>query len=93
MSFIENIKSFFRRLVKKDNKLIEESNLNNQDKLSQNHINNFDNKKKFIDSININSEELYLQKKLEQNEISIDDLSIFEVMDLVDLYKKQLNVA
>ena len=34
---------------------------------------------------------LDLQSKLERKEISVDDLSIFEVKELIKLYEAQLN--
>ena len=52
-------------------------------------------KKDFANSINIkdNKEYFDLQLKLENGTLSVDDLSIFDVIDLIDLYNRQSNLA
>lgn len=48
---------------------------------------------KFVKSIHTNkdTELIDLQKKLEHNQISINDINIFTVMDLIDKYQEQIN--
>ncbi len=36
-------------------------------------------------------ENIKLQQQLEEGAIGVEDLSIFQVMDLIDLYKNQIN--
>ena len=85
MKIFEAIKNFFRKILKKDNYkplLLEEKNPNTID----------NRREEFIDSLDVKEQEKikYLKQKLENDEISIDNLTIFEVMDLIDFYKKQL---
>ena len=84
MKIIEKIKEFFRSLKKEKTLLIEESKSNNVTR-----------KESFVKSIDIREkqENINIQAKLENNEISVNNLSIFEVMDLIDLYKEQLNIG
>ena len=84
MKFIKKIKEFFRSFKKQKTLLIEESKSNNITR-----------KESFIKSIDLREkqENINLQVKLENNQISVNDLSIFEVLDLIDLYKEQLNIV
>lgn len=46
----------------------------------------------FVNTITTNNdtELIDLQKRLEHNQISVNDLNIFNVMDLIEKYEKQL---
>ena len=83
MRIFELIKNFFKKLFKRNKPLLlEEKNLSSINRKRE----------EFIDSLDMKEQEKirYLQHKLENNEISIENLTIFEVMDLVDFYKNQL---
>ncbi len=82
MRIIEIIKNLFKR-NKKNNNLLTEKTIEKQ------------NKTDFVKNVDLSDiqECLALQKKIESNQTSVDDLSIFEVMDLIDLYNRQLNIV
>ena len=63
--------------------------------IEESKSNNITRKESFIKSIDLREkqENINLQVKLENNQISVNDLSIFEVLDLIDLYKEQLNIV
>lgn len=76
---IEIIKNFFNK-AKLEKKLIEDKTTYN----SQRDI--------FVKTINTNkdAELIDLQEKLEHNQISVSDINIFNVMDLIDKYEEQI---
>lgn len=80
---IEKIKEFFYK-IKKDKKalLVEDTN-NINEKNQDNFKQNLDvkSKQKIVD----------LQNKYENGEILNKDLNPFQVLDLIDLYKNQIN--
>ena len=80
---IEKIKEFFYKL-KNDKKilLVENTNNNSKNKLNE-----------FKESLDVKNEQkiVDLQKKYESGEISNKELSPFEILDLIDLYKKQMS--
>ncbi len=82
MRIIEMIKNLFNINKKKKNLLIEKTVENKR-------------KSNFIQNLDLRGiqESMELQLKLEEQQISVDDLSIFEILDLIDLYNKQLNIV
>ena len=80
---IEKIKEFFYRL-KKDKKVLLVENTSNN---SKNNLN------EFKESLDARDEQkiIDLQKKYESGEIADKELSPFQVLDLIDLYKKQIS--
>ena len=82
MKIIEIIKNFFKSF-KKDKVLeVEESKVENTNL-----------KESFKKEIDVRDRQRFieLQKMLEDDEISVNGLSIFEVLDLIDLYNEQLS--
>ena len=77
---IEIIKKFFNKAKLEKTKLIEDKTTYN----SQRDI--------FVRTINANkdTELIDLQKKLEHNQISVNDINIFNVMDLIYKYEEQI---
>lgn len=80
---IEKIKEFFYKL-KKDKKvlLVENTSSNNKNTLNE-----------FKVSLDVRDEQKIadLQKKYESGEIRDKELSPFQVLDLIELYKKQIS--
>lgn len=80
---VEKIKEFFYKL-KKDKKvlLMESKSPNNKNVLNE-----------FKESLDVRNEQkiVDLQKKYENDEISDKELSPFQVLDLIDLYKEQID--
>lgn len=78
----KKIKEFFAKLKKNKKVLLEENKEPNLKKAEE-----------FKQTLTIEKEQekLELQKKYEKGEISEKELSPFEAMELVDLYKKQIN--
>lgn len=84
MKIIDIIKKFFKKLKSKKTKMIEE---NIKRTIS------YDTKRDIFEkSIYINQERELddLQRKLDNNQISINNINIFEVMDLIDKYQDQI---
>ena len=77
MKIIDIIKKWLGQNKKQKPKMIDESKTNN-----------IENKKEFIRKIDAREgqELLSLKLQLENGDISVSDLSIFEVMDLLELY-------
>lgn len=80
IKIIEIIKNFFNKAKLAKTKLIEDKTTFN----SQRDI--------FVKKINANkdTELIDLQKKLENNQISVNDINIFNIMDLIDKYEEQI---
>lgn len=76
----KKIKEFFSKLKKNKKVLLEENNETN-----------FKRTEGFKQTLTIEKEKLELQKKYEKGEISGKELSPLQAMELVDLYKKQIN--
>ena len=90
MKIIDIIKNFFNKLKSNKTKMIEEKNENSINGVA---ISNEEKRELFAKSIN-ESERIELsdlQKKLESKQISVNELNIFEVMDLIDMYKNNIN--
>jgi len=79
---IEKIKKFFYKLKNDENLLLAENTNNADRKTSYDFKQNLDvrDEQKIID----------LQRKYEIGEISDKELSPFQVLDLINLYKKQI---
>ena len=90
MKIKDIIKNFFNKLKSNKTKMIEEKNENSINGVV---ISNEEKRELFAKSIN-ESERIELsdlQKKLESKQISVNELNIFEVMDLIDMYKNNIN--
>ena len=81
LKIIEIIKNIFKKDKSNNTKLIEDKHIN--DNQRENFV-------KSIDSCK-DIELSKLQEKLENNQISVNDINIFEVMDLIDKYEQQIN--
>ena len=77
IKIIEIIKNFFKK--DKVKQIEDKTSYNNQRDVFVNTI-----------TTNNDTELIDLQKKLEHNQISVNDLNIFNVMDLIEKYEKQL---
>ena len=77
IKIIEIIKNFFKK--DKIKQIEDKTSYNNQRDVFVNTI-----------TTNNDTELIDLQKRLEHNQISVNDLNIFNVMDLIDKYEKQL---
>lgn len=89
MKIIDIVKKFFKRLKSNKTIMIEERHI--EEKTSNTIF--YDTKRNiFAKSIYRNQRiELDdLQRKLENNQISINNINIFEVMDLIDKYQSQI---
>ena len=90
MKIIDIIKILFNKLKLNKTKLIEEKTIEEIEK----ETGSYDTKRdKFSKSI-YKSEKIELgdlQRKLENNQISINSINIFEVMDLIDKYQNEIN--
>ena len=82
MKIIEIIKKWFRNNKKTKAKLISEGQTKSI----------AENKEEFISNIDLsgNQEILEIRKQLETGQVSVDDLSIFEVMDILELYGEHI---
>lgn len=80
---IEKIKEFFYKL-KKDKKVLLVENTNNINERNQDY---------FKQSLDVKSKQkiVDIQNKYESGEISDKELNPFQVLDLIDLYKNQIN--
>lgn len=77
IKIIEIIKNFFKK--DKIKQIEDKTSYNNQRDVFVNTI-----------TTNNDTELIDLQKRLEHNQISVNDLNIFNVMDLIEKYEKQL---
>ena len=82
MKIIEIIKKWFRNNKKTKAKLISEGQTKSI----------AENKKEFISNIDVSGKQeiLEIRKQLETGQVSVDDLSIFEVMDILELYGEHI---
>lgn len=82
MKIIEIIKKWFRNNKKTKAKLISEGQTKSI----------AENKKEFISNIDLSGKQeiLEIKKQLETGQVSVDDLSIFEVMDVLELYGEHI---
>ncbi len=92
MKILEKIKKFLKGLTSNKRKLIQEKNENSNINNLDSNVPKKDNASIFLESIGESNErEMYeLQRKLESGNISVYDISIFEVMDLIGRYEKQV---
>ena len=82
MKIIEIIKKWFQNNKKTKVKMIIEGKTNNTTEKKKGFINNIDLREK--------QEMLGLKSQLETGRVSVDDLSIFEVMDILELYGEHI---
>ena len=82
MKIIEIIKKWFRNNKKSKVKLISEGQTKSIAENKENFISNID--------LSGKQEILEIRKKLETGQVSVDDLSIFEVMDILELYGEHI---
>ena len=82
MKIIEIIKKWFQNNKKTKVKMISEGQTKSI----------VENKKEFISNIDVREEKeiLDIRNKLETGQLSVDDLSIFEVMDVLELYGEHI---
>ena len=82
MKIIEIIKKWFQNNKKTKAKMISEGQTKSI----------VENKKEFISNIDISGKQeiLEIRKQLETGQVSVDDLSIFEVMDILELYGEHI---
>ena len=82
MKIIEIIKKWFQNNKKTKAKMISEGQTKSIE----------ENKKEFISNIDISGKQeiLEIRKQLETGQVSVDDLSIFEVMDILELYGEHI---
>lgn len=82
MKIIEIIKKWFQNNKKTKVKMISEGQTKSI----------VENKKEFISNIDISGKQeiLEIRKQLETGQVSVDDLSIFEVMDILELYGEHI---
>lgn len=82
MKIIEMIKKWFRNNKKTKAKLISEGQTKSI----------AENKEEFISNIDLSGKQeiLEIRKQLETGQVSVDDLSIFEVMDILELYGEHI---
>ena len=83
MNFIRKIKEFFERFKNRKTKLIDETTKDDGKK---------ERKRDFIKAVDSRERQelLELQQKCANDEISIYDLSIYQVMGLTDLCREQI---
>ena len=82
MKIIEIIKKWFQNNKKTKVKMIDEGKKNTTTGKKEDFINNIDVREK--------QEMLGLKSKLEKGQVLVDDLSIFEVMDILESYGKHI---
>lgn len=82
MKIIEIIKKWFQNNKKNEVKMINEGKTNNLTEKKKKFINNIDVREK--------QEMLEIKLQLETGQVSVDDLSIFEVMNILELYGEQV---
>lgn len=82
MKIIEIIKKWFQSNKKTKVKMISEGQTKSI----------AENKKEFISNIDVSGKQeiLEIRKQLETGQVSVDDLSIFEVMDILELYGEHI---
>ena len=82
MKIIEIIKKWFQNNKKTKAKMISEGQTKSI----------VENKKEFISNIDLSGKQeiLEIRKQLETGQVSVDDLSIFEVMDILELYGEHI---
>lgn len=82
MKIIEFIKKWFQNNKKTKVKMISEGQTKSI----------AENKKEFISNIDVSGKQeiLEIRKQLETGQVSVDDLSIFEVMDILELYGEHI---
>ena len=82
MKIIEIIKKWFQNNKKTKVKMISEGQTKSI----------VENKKEFISNIDVSGKQeiLEIRKQLETGQVSVDDLSIFEVMDILELYGEHI---
>ena len=82
MKIIEIIKKWFQNNKKTKVKMISEGQTKSI----------AENKKEFISNIDVSGKQeiLEIRKQLETGQVSVDDLSIFEVMDILELYGEHI---
>lgn len=82
-NIIHKIKEFFTKIFNRNKKATAEHNLSSQ-KIQD------DERKVFIKSLNTDSSLIELQKKLKIGEITIQNLSLEEKEEMINLYRKQI---
>ena len=91
-SIFYKIKSFFLRLFRRDNNIVNEPQIT---PINNNNVQSDKRKDPFMESIrNVEDEEtklLKLQKQFDNGEIDKSQLSKKQIADLTTLYKKQIN--
>ena len=91
-SIFYKIKSFFLRLFRRDNNIVNEPQIT---PINNNNVQSDKRKDAFMESIrNVEDEEtklLKLQKQFDNGEIDKSQLSKKQIADLTTLYKKQIN--
>lgn len=91
---LEKIKKFiYKYLIEEEPEMLEAAK-ENQDKNINKLSNDTNNQKQdFKDYLNVKDYEyiLTLQDRYEYEEVSEEELSIIEVMNLIDLYREQIN--
>ena len=82
MKIIEIIKKWFQNNKKQKVKMISEGQTKSI----------AENKEDFISNIDLRGKQeiLEIRKQLETGQVSVDDLSIFEVMDILELYGEHI---
>ncbi len=82
MKIIEIIKKWFQNNKKTKVKMINEGQTKSI----------AENKEKFISNIDLSGKQeiLEIRKQLETGQMSVDDLSIFEVMDILEIYGEHI---
>lgn len=90
MIIFEFIKSLFKKSKKQKIELIEENIKLETENASNDDI--FNKRKNFIKTIDqkFENELISLQNEVENKEIDVKNLNIFEVVDLIDKYEKDI---
>lgn len=80
---IQRIKQFFYKMKTNNTKLLINSNLEQEENKEN----------EFKQSLNIKQEQeiIDIQKKYEEGKVTEEDLNPLEIMNLIDLYKRQIN--
>lgn len=80
---IQRIKQFFYKMKTNNTKLLINSNLEQEENKEN----------EFKQSLNIKQEQeiIDIQKKYEEGKLIEEDLNPLEIMNLIDLYKRQIN--
>lgn len=78
----EKIKKFFKKIFQRPI-LLEENTTENKPNIDIN-------KSKFNDDIKVKTDIYFLQKMYEEEKITENDLQIYQIKELINLYKKQL---